>query len=246
LNRWFYHIVEVVDTITHRPHALLPGAHHTYPNRDDAQQIPLVYETLLSQFRKRHAQLRLGALTLLRDLLPRCGALRRLALEHFREIISLCTGINGEELPPPKRFASKLQPLALSCVLEWKNKFPTITTITLAWEQLRTTLKVCFCLHMRLVCWSCCALRLSDLRCVARPDFVLDDIAGDLAPSFPIHSSKEETDQILAAQKKQQREQDRQVRELAGETFVCKCVRTSRVRACGCVRVCVRACVRVV
>ncbi|KAJ3088341.1 hypothetical protein HK102_008980 [Quaeritorhiza haematococci] len=88
-----------------------------------SDNVQVVYDVLMTQLSKTHAQIRYSCVQLAAVLFPRSHLFRQTLLNSFPAFCERTLGINQKNLPPPKDWAQKLRQLTLTVVKEWQEKF---------------------------------------------------------------------------------------------------------------------------
>ncbi|KAK9712486.1 hypothetical protein K7432_007106 [Basidiobolus ranarum] len=103
------------------------------------------YQLLMTQLKKKHAQIRYSCVQLIETLFSRSHHFRCLLSEEFSVFLQYTVGIHGYDLPPPKESADKLRELTLDLVKCWNLKFgDTYKQLALGCQYLKNHLKIDF------------------------------------------------------------------------------------------------------
>ncbi|KAJ1976245.1 hypothetical protein H4R35_002780 [Dimargaris xerosporica] len=94
--------------------------HHCKESDDN---IALVYNTLMVQLAKRHAQVRYSATQIIIELFNRSHHFRNLLVNEFPKFLSLTLGVYGEELPLPASYAKRLKVITVRAIKEWRTTY---------------------------------------------------------------------------------------------------------------------------
>lgn len=82
-----------------------------------------VYDILLAQMGRRHAQIRLGALLLVQDFFPRSKTFRLRVVRDLPRILELGACAEGSRLPLPIQYGKQLQDLLISLIESWHASY---------------------------------------------------------------------------------------------------------------------------
>ncbi|KAI7897382.1 uncharacterized protein EV154DRAFT_475700 [Mucor mucedo] len=85
--------------------------------------VTIVFELVMTQLKKKHAQIRYSSLQLIEQLFARSKHFRDLLTEDFPVFVQLVVGIQDKILPPPVQIAQKLREYALALIKAWFLKF---------------------------------------------------------------------------------------------------------------------------
>ncbi|KAM6924029.1 LOW QUALITY PROTEIN: UV-stimulated scaffold protein A [Xenentodon cancila] len=105
-----------------------------------------VYHLLMSQLDQDHAEIRLSAFQIARELFTRSHHFRTLLVDNFQEFLVLTVETDAEQpLPPPKDVAKKLRSLAIQTVQSWQNLYgAAYKKLALGYHFLKQVKKVDF------------------------------------------------------------------------------------------------------
>ena len=82
-----------------------------------------VFDTIMKQLKRKHAEIRLSAFQLLKEIFERSHQFRLLVLEDLYIILELTLETNNAHLPPPKAAAKRLRILASESMHQWVKNF---------------------------------------------------------------------------------------------------------------------------
>ena len=92
--------------------------------RKSDSHVRVVYQLVMKDLGKKHAQVRLSAFQVLNELFNRSSLFRQLVLSDFKKFASLVTGTDPAfPLPPPKDAAAQLKRKGVVAIREWNQKF---------------------------------------------------------------------------------------------------------------------------
>ncbi|KAJ1982623.1 hypothetical protein H4R34_001642 [Dimargaris verticillata] len=91
--------------------------------KESVDNITLVYNTLMVQLAKRHAQVRYSTTQVIIELFGRSHHFRNLLVNEFPKFLSLTLGIYGEELPLPVSYAKRLKVITVRAIKEWRTTY---------------------------------------------------------------------------------------------------------------------------
>ncbi|KAI9470622.1 MAG: hypothetical protein EXX96DRAFT_585109 [Benjaminiella poitrasii] len=85
--------------------------------------VDITFECIMSQLKKKHAQIRYSSLQLIEQLFDRSKHFRELLTEDFPVFTQLAVGIQDKKLPPPEQVAVKLKEYAIALIQSWLTKY---------------------------------------------------------------------------------------------------------------------------
>jgi len=103
-----------------------------------------VFDTIMKQLKRKHAEIRLSAFQLLIAIFERSHQFRLLVLEDLYTILELTLETNNAHLPPPKAAAKRLRILASESMHQWVKKFGSAyRKLEHGYNYLRQVKRVC-------------------------------------------------------------------------------------------------------
>uniref|UniRef100_A0A667XF32 UV-stimulated scaffold protein A n=1 Tax=Myripristis murdjan TaxID=586833 RepID=A0A667XF32_9TELE len=105
-----------------------------------------IYHSVMSQLNQDHAEIRLSAFQIARELFSRSHHFRNLLVDNFQEFLELTVETDLEQpLPPPKEVAKKLKVSAIQTVQSWQASYGSAyKKLALGYHFLKQVKKVDF------------------------------------------------------------------------------------------------------
>ena len=92
--------------------------------RSSDANVRAVYELVMADLAKNHAEVRLSAFQIAAELFPRSHLFRQLLTGEFQRVAELVTGTESRHpLPPPAPAASRLKETSLLAIRQWNEKY---------------------------------------------------------------------------------------------------------------------------
>ncbi|XP_036903122.1 UV-stimulated scaffold protein A isoform X2 [Sturnira hondurensis] len=92
--------------------------------KSSEEQLSRTYHLLMAQLNQEHAQIRLSAFQIVRELFGRSHLFRVLVVSNFQEFLELTLGTDHRKpLPPPREVAQRLKQAVALAVQSWNEKF---------------------------------------------------------------------------------------------------------------------------
>jgi hypothetical protein len=105
--------------------------------KSDPTNISLAHRAIMNNMQKPHSQLRLAGLELMDQLFPKSYQFQTLVIKSGLWLMDLCLGTLEEPLPPPEKWAAKLERKVVLVIKEWvKNHHAAHPELPLLLEQL--------------------------------------------------------------------------------------------------------------